>query len=424
MVKLKVIWSAVAFRLYFAVSSVVITVALSRYLGVDSFGRFAWLTSIAFLLSGLAQAGGNHLVMRESSRSAGREVPLHVLSRTALVSGGALAGFAAVAFLLTGEQMGSKSLLPPGLLAVSNLALVLVSAANRGIGQLQAGQFPELVLRPTLFLVLLGGAVLAGQSLGWVVDPDTLIMMLVAAYTVAGLVAAVLLLQGLVARPHLPNETPEADWRRSFFRLCLIGWLAVGNIQLLIILTGSLADFKQVGLYRVATQVVMIMSLGLTALETVQAPAYVRAWKDGSKRRMHDLLQQSCRIGVAISAAVMIFLLLVGRPLLGLLFGESFTAAFPVLCVLAGGQLVNALTGNVGVLMIAAKQERKLIFGNVAALTTTLLAGWLFIPYYGALAAAAASALGLMLRNVLNLWFCHLTLGLLALPFAPFLSRA
>jgi len=53
-------------------------------------------------------------------------------------------------------------------------------------------------------------------------------------------------------------------------------------------------------------------------------------------------------------------------------------------------------------------------------LAVTLLMAWLFIPQYGALAAAAASGLGMIVRNFLALWFCHRTLGLLSLPFAPF----
>ena len=91
--------------------------------------------------------------------------------------------------------------------------------------------------------------------------------------------------------------------------------------------------------------------------------------------------------------------------------------------MLAGGQLLNALTGKVGVLMIAAKQESKLILGNIIALAATLLVAWMFIPQYGALAAAWASALGLILRNLLNLWFCYRELGLISLPFARFTSR-
>ena len=120
---------------------------------------------------------------------------------------------------------------------------------------------------------------------------------------------------------------------------------------------------------------------------------------------------------------MLVFLLILGRPILGWLLGEDFTAAFPTLCVLAGAQLINAMAGNVDVVLIAAKQERKLILGNVVALAVTLLAAWLFIPQYGALAAAVASGIGLSLRKLLALWFCYQSLGIISLPFAPLSGR-
>ncbi|GEM_PF-2369169 len=413
---LKIISEAIVFRLYFNFSSVLIAIALSRYLGVENFGRYAWLISIVFLLAGLAQAGGSSLVVRETSRSSGRQVPALLLRRTAMISGGTLVVMTGVAALINRDRISVDLLVPLGLLAVGYLALVLVSSSNRGIGLLQAGQVPEMLVQPTLFLALIGGAMLLRPNFG----PVIMIYLLVAAYALAGLVATLHLVRGLATRPMLPEEAPDTDWLGSFFRLGLIGWLVVGNAQLLIFLTGLLADYTQVGLYRIAMQAVVIMGLGLSAIETVQAPAYARAWKDGNVRLLHDLLQQSCRFGVAMSAVVMVFLFIFGQSLLSMLFDESFTAAFPALCILACGQLFNALTGNVGLLLIAARQEKKLIYGNFLALAVTLLMAWLFIPQYGALAAAAASGLGMIVRNFLALWFCHRTLGLLSLPFAPF----
>ena len=416
---LRIISSAITYRIYFAASSMLITVALSRYLGLDDFGLYAWLTSIAFLLSGLAQAGGNSLVVRETSRSAGRQLALRILQRTGLISAATLLVLTLGVLLYAEEHVTLRVLAALVLLALSNLTLVLISASIRGVGWIQAGQIPELVLRPTLFLLLIGGVMLSGQTFG----AEAMVYYLVLAFVVSVMVAALLLVRGLAQRPEAPDETPEADWLGGFFRLGLMGWLAVGNAQLLIILTGALANYAEAGLYRVATQAVLIIGLGFSALETVQAPAYARAYKDDDHFRLHHLLQQSCRIGVAIAAAVMLVLFLLGWPLLALLFGESYTAAYPALTVLAGAQLVNAMTGNVGILLIAAKQEQKLILGNLAALVITLLAAWLFIPQYGALAAAVAGGLGLTLRNLLAMGFCWQTLGILALPFAPYSRR-
>lgn len=416
---LQLIGRAIWFRVYFAASSVLITIVLSRLLGLEVFGRYAWLTSLAFLLSGLSQSGGSNLVVRETARSKGKQVPVLVLRRTGAISAVLLLGLAGCALLFVDNNVSQAVFLPIVILAFCNLALVLLCASTRGLGRIEAGQFPELVLRPSLFLLLIGVVVLLGHNFG----AETLIYLLVSTYAIAGIVALKLLKGGLLLRPKIDNEKAEADWFGNFFRLGLIGWLAVGNAQLLIILTGAFSNFEEVGLYRVAAQAVLVMNLALTAIETVQAPAYARAYKDENHRRLHDLLQQSCRIGTAMSVTFAIFLLVLGEPLLLLFFGEDFVAAYRALCILVGAQLFNAVTGNVGTLMIAAKLEKLLLFGNLTALLVTLLAAWLFIPSYGALAAAGASALGLTMRNLINVWFCWRSLGILALPFASYSSK-
>lgn len=412
---LRLISRAIVFRLYFSASSVLILVVLSRYLGLEEFGRYAWLVSISFLISGLSQTGGNHLVVRETSRSSGRRAPVQILLRTMMISAATL-GVLTVAALLLADDL-TVPLLPLALLAAGNLTLVLLGASTRGMGLIQKGQIPDLVLRPTLFLVFLGLAVLSGRLL----QAEGIVYLQIAAYGAVVLVAGFFFVSGLAGQIQADAQPLEKDWLGSFFRLGLISWLAVGNAQLLVILTGALASYAEVGLYRIAAQAVLIMGLGLAAIEAVQAPAYARCYKADDHYGLHDLLQQSCRIGVLISATVMVFLVVLGRPLLVVLFGKGFSAAFPALCVLAGAQLFNAMTGNVGILMIAAKRERKLILGNAAALSVTLLTAWLFIPQYGALAAAVASGLGLTVRNLLNMWFCWQAFGILAVPFAPYL---
>jgi O-antigen/teichoic acid export membrane protein len=417
---LRIIPNAIAFRLFFTATSILITIAISRYLGLEAFGRYAWLTSIAFLLSGLSQAGGNNLVVRETSRSSGREAPIRVLLRTAVASLLTLAALIGVALFFTTERMTPATLVPVVLLAVGNLALVLLCAATRGIGRVQAGQIPELVLRPGLFLFLIGTVALWGADFG----PEAMVYMQVLAYAIVAVAAAALLARGLADRPNEPMERLDTGWLSGFFRLGIIGWLTIGNTQLLVILTGTLANYAEVGLYRVATQAALVVGLGLTAIETVQAPAYARTYKDKNRRDLHDLLQKSCRIGVLISGVILLVLLIFGRPLLVLFFGTSFAAAYPSLCVLAAAQMINSVTGNVGVMMIAAKHEKKLIGGTVAALMCTIIAAWLFIPKYGALAAAIASGLGLTVRNFMATWFCWRAFGILALPYAPYAPGA
>lgn len=416
---LKHISGSIVFRLFFVVTSVLISVVITRLLGLEGFGEYSWLVSMAFLLAGLAHAGASNLIVRETSRSTGRAVPIRVLFRVGGVSTLLLILFTGGAIAAGNVGLSNDIILPLILLALFNLVLMFLGASTRGMGLITSGLFPELALRPTLFLAMLGIGFLAGMH----ATAQTIVYGQVTAYALAVVVAVFLLIRGLGKRAPESEEKLGADWLSSFFWLGIMGWLNIANSQLLVILTGYLADFSQVGLYRVAAQAVVVIGIGLTAIDAVQAPVYARAYKDGEHRKLHDLMQQASRICLAISSSVMIGLYLVGQKALGAVFGPEFEAAYPVLFILGVGHVLISVTGTIHPLLIAAKLERRLAVSNVAALAVMLITAFAFIPIYGAVAAAIAAVLSLITRNVVNACFCWKELGIIALPFAPFIPR-
>lgn len=415
----RAISSSILFRLYFAGASIATTIVLTRILGLEQFGRYAWLMSIAFLISGLSQAGANNLIVRETARTRSRRAPVQILIRTSAVSFALLTTLIIATVVFAGKQAGLATILALVLLAAGNLTLVLLGASTRGIGLIRTGQLPELVLRPTLFLALLIFATGAGHS----PSAEMILNLQLAAFAVMSIAATWLLLQGLSKRPSGMVEPIETKWIGNYLSLGVVGWLAVGNSQILLILTGSLSNFEQVGLYRVAAQSMLMIGLGLAAIETAQAPSYVRAYQEGSHDVLCQLLQRSCRIGFLMSASAMISLLLLGRFLLSRLFETDLHQAFPALCILGIGQLLNSATGNVGILLIASNRERKVILGSLGALLTTLSAALAFVPKHGAVGAAIAGASGMTIRNMCNTAFCWKEFGILGLPFVTLKRR-
>jgi len=89
-------------------------------------------------------------------------------------------------------------------------------------------------------------------------------------------------------------------------------------------------------------------------------------------------------------------------------FGPGFDAAYPALVVLVFGQIVNALAGSVGFLMIMTGHQRQMayILCGVAVMNAALNAA--FVPMYGLMGAAAATTMthivwnGIVLAYVLR----------------------
>jgi O-antigen/teichoic acid export membrane protein len=132
----------------------------------------------------------------------------------------------------------------------------------------------------------------------------------------------------------------------------------------------------------------------------VAAPMMAASYHAG---RM-DELQRLCRLlALAIAAttlAGLAFLAVLGKFLLGI-FDPAYVSAYGVLMVLGLGFTVDAMAGPSAYLMQMTKLEwtylrvMAIVYALVIALQLT------FVPRYGMIAAAAASALGVVVWNLL-----------------------
>jgi O-antigen/teichoic acid export membrane protein len=80
-------------------------------------------------------------------------------------------------------------------------------------------------------------------------------------------------------------------------------------------------------------------------------------------------------------------------------YGKPFAGAYVPLVILALGQLFNAATGPVGSLLVMTGQEWWSMCAVVAALAVSIPAYLLLVTRFGAIGAASAAAVGLVVLN-------------------------
>lgn len=145
------------------------TVLLTRLMGAEGYGIYAYAYALITLLAMPAHAGLPDLVMRETARGLVQKRP-DVVKGAWHWAGRVVAGLSLVVALIAGPflvawQGGLSS--PRGQTMAWALALVplialgnLRGASLRGLQRIVAGQLPEFFLRPGLFLLLLGAMAL------------------------------------------------------------------------------------------------------------------------------------------------------------------------------------------------------------------------------------------------------------------------
>ncbi|PJF39286.1 MAG: hypothetical protein CUN55_14790 [Phototrophicales bacterium] len=166
---------------------------------------------------------------------------------------------------------------------------------------------------------------------------------------------------------------------------------------------GIWADPKDVGLYGIANRTVMLLNFILATANVIVSPRFADQFARGNRQGLTSLFLRSVAVmGVVSLIPVLLF---ISAPSFVLsLFGHEFAAASPLLVILVIGQFVNVLAGSVGPLLIMTGHERVLQSIMLrSALVFVVLT--IYLTYsYGAIGAAFASTVNLVVLNLLGLY--------------------
>lgn len=411
--------------------SFLVTVALARLLGAEGYGIYAYAYALVTLLAMPAHSGLPDLIVRETARGMAHDRPDLVQGawRWAgrVVAVLSLAMVLVLGPVLVAWQGGVDS--PQGCTLVWALALVplmalgnLRGAALRGLQHIVAGQLPEFFLRPGLFLLLVGGAaLLVGERF-----TAPLAMALH-----AGAALPAFLIGAWMLWRHTPPAVRQArpsveskGWLVSSALFALIAGFGVVNNQASTVILGIFETPGQVGIYRVAAQVAVLASFGLQVVNMVVAPRFADLYARGDMKRLQWLVTGSARVVLAFNLVLTALFVLLGRSFFPLVFGPEFAASYLPLLILLVGQMVNSAAGSVGFLLNMTGHERETMWGMAVAAGLNIVLNLVLIPVWGIQGAAAATAISMIVWNVLLWWRVRKVLGINSLAFNIPVRRA
>ncbi len=212
----------------------------------------------------------------------------------------------------------------------------------------------------------------------------------------AALAVTVLLSFHLWRQIPAPVKTAKPDFsdRPAWLSLALPMILMAGMGLLLsrtdIIMLGTIAGTADAGIYAIGSRLADLTTVGLLAANTILAPQISELYHSDQRERLQSLLKISAWFVFAFTFCVALVLTILG-PFLLSLFGEAFGAAYVPMLILLVGQMVNALAGPIGFLMLMTgyqKQTAKMLF---LAVLLNIVGNAVLVPYYGMNGAAIST---------------------------------
>lgn len=382
------------------------SIVLARVLGPEGFGQYAFILSLAMVLSLPLDGGLHQLITREVAVA-------HQDRNWSLLKGLWLRGHHAVLLgaLLLFAALGTIAALNADwnvqdrwtlLLVVLPLAPVLGllglrSATLRGLGNVVQAQLPEILGRPGFTLLVALGFLSFGM-----LNPVTALASQVGAAFIALVVAAVMLRRAWPAAAKGQKPVYETKrWTRSWLPFTALMATALLNGQIGILALGWLSTSEQVSGMQVAIKGAQLVLMALQVVNIVIAPYIARSHRRGDMAQLQTLFRYSSRVVVVGAAIVAVPLIFFGSTLISWTFGSGYIelAALP-LAIVAIGQLANALMGPAGTFLIMSGYERDSLIGQGIGLGANILLAVVLIPALGAVGAAIAAATALIAKKV------------------------
>ncbi len=381
-------------------------VFLARWMGGFEYGVFVFVWVWVLILGGLSPLGLNTSIIRfipeytergEYSRLRGLlfgSQLLVFLSSTII----ALLGLAGLYFF--GHVLGEYYILPGYLVLICVPLYALTDMGDaicRAKSWIILALIPGFVLRPLLILLCMLGAYLYG----WPMVATTAVGAAIAATWIAGI------LQLLLLQRRLSEDVPkgEKSFDMGFWLKVSLPILFINGSELMlqntdIIIISQYLTPMDVGIYFAALKTMALISFIHFAVGAAAGNRFSSLNASGADDELKSFIRQSVRWTFWPSLLGTMIVLALGWPLL-FLFGDEFTAGYPVMFVLAAGFLVRAAMGPAEFILNMLGEHKRCAAIFFVTAGFNLIGNIVLVKYFGILGAAMSTSASMMIAA----WF-------------------
>jgi O-antigen/teichoic acid export membrane protein len=280
----------------------------------------------------------------------------------------------------------------------------------RAFGGVVSALVPDRVVRDGTLIALLA---VPSLVLGWKLDAP-FVMVATLMSSMLGLVCAGLAMRHRRPRAidHILPAYDAAAWRRAAIPLVILGATEALMNRTGVLLLGWIADTKNAGIYSLAFNIALVVTMPRIAVNTLFAPVISNLYARSDKETMQILITRATSwtfcAGVCIAAALFVL----AEPLLAW-FGAGYEAGVPALRILLISQVMAASAGSQLYVMTMTGHERNAAVLLVCCAAVNAAASAVLVGMFALIGAAIGTAVSLVVWNVAMAFFLWRRLNLL-----------
>lgn len=384
-------------------------VILARMLGQSEYGIFALVWVWILVLGHLSPLGISQIVCRYVPHFHARNE--HDLLRGFLSSSALLvlafvsvAGILGGAFLWYFQDLFDNIYILP--FAVALLVFPLIALQDYVENLARAFNWQVLAIAPPymlrhglIALGMIGASFMGTPGTAWmavcVTFGATLISLIIQATLVFSKIKKLV--------PAGDKQVRKREWLRTAFPFVFVDGTAILFSNADILILSLFVDPSEIAVYFAASRILQLVAFVPYAATAATAQRFSALNAVNDQSGLRKLARHTTRFTfvVALGAAGFIYLI---APFLLSMFGSGFGEAMPVLLVLMAGLIVQSFAGPGEDLLTMLGHERICAVSSAIALALNIALNLAFIPMYGVLGAAIATAVSIGLRSLVLTW--------------------
>ena len=396
-------------KIFSLAAAMLISVILARYLGPESYGVYVFITAFIPLIAAPITGGLPSLLTREIAKYESNDTRIGFWT-TVTTTRQITMGASAIPLTLCLIGVFYYAPFSTGFMTSACLMAVpflIIEAANngfiRGLRKPVLAEFSRKVAQPLCLGVLVLGFV-ANNLL----TVPTAVLCFVAAAACSAMTSY------FVYRKSRPIRSPSkrsALEQRAFLSTLLsisaVTLLIELNLQMGVLILGALDQHAEAGAFRIAQRASQLAILPVSIINLILAPRIANAYQNGDTAELQRLATRAGRGCLLVALPSLPLFWFFGELLIDVIFGESYISSTAnALFVLVAGQAIGLVFGSVWTLMMMTGHERRAMNGLMLAVVVQLILCMLLAPAHGALGAAVATSISLVL------WRCIFAINL------------
>ncbi len=372
---------------------------LTRGLGPDGYGFYAFVQALSAVLSLAMHWGLYTFVTREVAASMARSELCRVQALETFSRNVVLASIPAAALVFIGCCAALRSFgmfeLPLAVIVCIILLAALNAFQQRSIAILSGrslqfrAQFPDGLARPALFILLL---VVLGSA--WNQDATkALYLYAIAAASALALTAYLTFHKRSERAESSLLEVRYREWLGQLPPFVLIGTIGIAMANADVLVLFSILPRSDVGQYKLAAVLASIPTNLHSIVILMLMPRAASAWARGDKAELKSLAVNSSRVAFIFASLYSAVLVIAGPILITYAFGQSYNQVYRLSCFLLVPGLCTTFVGSAFTLLNMCGQAQLNSAIALVGLFLSLITMWAFGALWGADGAAAATVI-------------------------------